>query len=166
MNQLETSTSTGISKKPILIAILIAVAVGMIGGLATEIGPWYLELTKPAWQPPDWLFGPMWTMIYIFTGMAGVRAWRRGNGRQRGLFMSALTINCVLNVFWSILFFYLKRPDIALIEVALLWLSVVGMAVITWPYAKRSSFLLLPYLTWVSIAAYLNWTIVKLNGPF
>lgn len=76
MNQLETSTS--ISKKPILIAILIAIAVGMIGGLATEIGPWYLELTKPAWQPPDWLFGPMWTMIYIFTGMAGVRAWRRG----------------------------------------------------------------------------------------
>ncbi len=60
----------------------------------------------------------------------------------------------------------MKRPDIALIEVALLWLSVVAMAVITWPYAKRSSFLLLPYLTWVAIAAYLNWTIVKLNGPF
>ncbi len=164
MNQ--TETNTGINKKPILVAILIAVAVGMIGGLATEIGPWYLELTKPAWQPPDWLFGPMWTMIYIFTGMAGVRAWRRGNGRQRGLFMSALTINCVLNVLWSILFFYMKRPDIALIEVALLWLSVLTMAVLTWPYAKRSSLLLLPYLTWVAIAAYLNWTIVKLNGSF
>jgi tryptophan-rich sensory protein len=162
----QTETNTGINKKPILVAILIAVAVGMIGGLATEIGPWYLELTKPAWQPPDWLFGPMWTMIYIFTGMAGVRAWRRGNGRQRGLFMSALTINCVLNVLWSILFFYMKRPDIALIEVALLWLSVLAMAVLTWPYAKRSSFLLLPYLIWVAIAAYLNWTIVKLNGPF
>ena len=164
MNQTQTNKTN--SKKPILVAILIAVAVGMVGGLATEIGPWYMELTKPAWQPPDWLFGPVWTLIYIFTGMAGVRAWRRGNGRQRGLFMSALTINCVLNVFWSILFFYLKRPDIALIEVVLLWLSVVAMAVITWPYAKRSSFLLLPYLTWVSIAAYLNWTIVKLNGPF
>jgi benzodiazapine receptor len=162
----QTETNTGINKKPILVAILIAVAVGMIGGLATEIGPWYLELTKPAWQPPDWLFGPMWTMIYIFTGMAGVRAWRRGNGRQRGLFMSALTINCVLNVLWSILFFYMKRPDIALIEVALLWLSVLTMAVLTWPYAKRSSLLLLPYLTWVAIAAYLNWTIVKLNGSF
>ena len=164
MNQIETNTS--MSKKPILIAILIAVAVGMIGGLATEIGPWYLELTKPAWQPPDWLFGPMWTMIYIFTGMAGVRAWRRGNGRQRGLFMSALTINCLLNVLWSILFFYMKRPDIALVEVALLWLSVLTMAVLTWPYAKRSSLLLLPYLIWVAIAAYLNWTIVKLNSPF
>jgi tryptophan-rich sensory protein len=155
-----------ISKKPILVAIVIAVAVGMIGGLATEIGPWYLELTKPAWQPPDWLFGPMWTMIYIFTGVAGVRAWRLGNGRQRGLFMSALTINCVLNVLWSILFFYMKRPDIALIEVALLWLSVLAMAMITWPYTKRASLLLLPYLIWVAIASYLNWTIVKLNGPF
>jgi tryptophan-rich sensory protein len=155
-----------ISKKPILVAIVIAVAVGMIGGLATEIGPWYLELTKPAWQPPDWLFGPMWTMIYIFTGVAGVRAWRLGNGRQRGLFMSALTINCVLNVLWSILFFYMKRPDIALIEVALLWLSVLAMAMITWPYTKRASLLLLPYLIWVTIASYLNWTIVKLNGPF
>ena len=164
MNQDQANIT--ISKKPILVAIVIAVAVGMIGGLATEIGPWYLELTKPAWQPPDWLFGPMWTMIYIFTGVAGVRAWRLGNGRQRGLFMSALTINCVLNVLWSILFFYMKRPDIALIEVALLWLSVLAMAMITWPYTKRASLLLLPYLIWVTIASYLNWTIVKLNGPF
>ena len=164
MNQDQANIT--ISKKPILVAIVIAVAVGMIGGLATEIGPWYLELTKPAWQPPDWLFGPMWTMIYIFTGVAGVRAWRLGNGRQRGLFMSALTINCVLNVLWSILFFYMKRPDIALIEVALLWLSVLDMAMITWPYTKRASLLLLPYLIWVAIASYLNWTIVKLNGPF
>lgn len=164
MNQ--TETTVALSKKPILVAVLIAIVVGMVGGLASEIGPWYLELTKPAWQPPDWLFGPMWTLIYVTTGIAGVRAWRRGNGRQRGLFISALTINCLLNVLWSVLFFYMKRPDIALIEVALLWLSVLAMAIIAWPYAKRSSLLLLPYLIWVAIAAYLNWTIVKLNGPF
>lgn len=169
MNTTETTDASGnepLSKKPILVAILIAVAVGMIGGLATEIGPWYYELTKPAWQPPDWLFGPMWTLIYITTGMAGVRAWRLGNGRQRGLFMSALTINCVLNIAWSLLFFYLKRPDFALVEVVLLWLSVLAMALITWPYAKRSSVLLLPYLIWVAIAAYLNLSIVRLNAPF
>ena len=164
MNQTETTGS--LSKKPILVAILIAITVGMIGGLATEIGPWYMELTTPAWQPPDWLFGPMWTLIYVTTGIAGVRAWRRGTSRQRGLFMSVLTINCLLNVLWSVLFFYMKRPDIALIEVALLWLSVLAMTIIAWPYAKRSSLLLLPYLIWVAIAAYLNWTIVKLNGPF
>ena len=142
-----------LSKKPILVAIAVAVAVGMIGGLATVIGPWYRTLVKPWWQPPDWLFGPVWTMIYIFTGMAGVRAWRLGNDRQRKLFVVALTIN-------------LQRPDHAFTEVIALWLSVALLVVLPWPYSKRSSALLLPYLIWVSIAAYLNWTIVELNGPF
>ena len=155
-----------LSKKPILMATAVAVAVGMIGGLAAEIGPWYRALVKPWWQPPDWLFGPVWTMIYIFTGMAGVRAWRLGNDRQRKLFVVALTINCLLNIAWSVLFFNRQRPDHAFTEIIALWLSVALLVVLPWPYSKRSSALLLPYLIWVSIAAYLNWSIVELNGPF
>ncbi len=153
------------SKKPILIAFLIAIAVGGIGGAATEIGPWYDSLVKPSWQPPDWAFGPVWTLIYITTGIAGVRAWRLGDARQRRLFLIALLINCVLNVLWSLLFFKMQRPDLALIEVVALWLSIVPLILLPWRYSPRSSLLLLPYLAWVSVAAYLNLSIVHLNPP-
>ena len=152
------------SKKPILIAFLIAIAVGGIGGAVTEIGPWYYGLIKPSWQPPDWAFGPVWTLIYITTGIAGVRAWRLGDARQRRLFLTALLINCALNVLWSLLFFKMQRPDFALIEVVALWLSIVPLILLPLRYSPRSSLLMLPYLAWVSVAAYLNLTIVSLNG--
>jgi tryptophan-rich sensory protein len=152
------------SKKPILIAFLLAVAVGGIGGAATEIGPWYFSLIKPTWQPPDWAFGPIWTLIYITTGIAGVRAWRLGDARQRRLFLIALLINCALNVLWSLLFFKMQRPDLALIEVVALWLSIVPLILLPLRYSPRSSLLMLPYLAWVGVAAYLNLTIVRLNG--
>ncbi len=151
------------SKKPILIAFLIAIAVGGIGGAVTEIGPWYYSLIKPTWQPPDWAFGPIWTLIYITTGIAGVRAWRLGDARQRRLFLIALLINCALNVLWSLLFFKIQRPDLALIEVVALWLSIVPLILLPLRYSPRSSLLMLPYLAWVSVAAYLNLTIVRLN---
>jgi benzodiazapine receptor len=152
------------SKKPILIAFLIAIAVGGIGGAATEIGPWYYSLIKPSWQPPDWAFGPVWTLIYITTGIAGVRAWRLGDTRQRRMFLIALLINCVLNLVWSLLFFKMQRPDLALIEVVALWLSIVPLMLLPLRYSPRSSLLMLPYLAWVSVAAYLNLAIVRLNG--
>jgi tryptophan-rich sensory protein len=152
------------SKKPILIAFLLAITVGGIGGAVTEIGPWYFSLIKPTWQPPDWAFGPIWTLIYITTGIAGVRAWRLGDSRQRRLFLIALLINCGLNVLWSLLFFKMQRPDLALIEVVALWLSIVPLILLPLRYSPRSSLLILPYLAWVSVAAYLNLTIVRLNG--
>ena len=151
------------SKKPILIAFLLAIAVGGIGGALTEIGPWYISLIKPSWQTPDWAFGPIWTLIYITTGIAGGRAWRLGDAGQRRMFLIALLINCGLNVLWSLLFFKMHRPDLALIEVAVLWLSIVPLILLPLRYSPRSSLLMLPYLAWVSVAAYLNLTIVRLN---
>ncbi len=151
------------SKKPVLIAFLLAILVGGIGGAATEIGPWYYSLIKPAWQPPDWAFGPIWTLIYITTGIAGVRAWRLGNEQQRRYFLGALLLNCALNLLWSLLFFKIQRPDLALIEVVVLWLSILPLILLPLRYSPRSSLLLLPYLAWVSVAAYLNLTIVQLN---
>ncbi|MBM3337809.1 MAG: tryptophan-rich sensory protein [Betaproteobacteria bacterium] len=151
------------SKKPVLIAFLLAILVGGIGGAATEIGPWYYSLIKPAWQPPDWAFGPIWTLIYITTGIAGVRAWRLGNEQQQRYFLGALLLNCALNLLWSLLFFKIQRPDIALIEVVVLWLSILPLILLPLRYSPRSSLLLLPYLAWVSVAAYLNLTIVRLN---
>ena len=151
-------------KKPVVIAFLLAFVVAGIGGAATDIGPWYFNLVKPAWQPPDWAFGPIWTLIYITTGIASVRAWRLGDELQRSNFLLALLINCVLNVLWSVLFFKMQRPDVALIEVVVFWLSIVPLILLPLRYSPRSSLLMLPYLAWVSVAAYLNLTIVRLNG--
>jgi tryptophan-rich sensory protein len=150
-------------KKPVVIAFLVVFAVAGLGGAATVIGPWYFNLIKPAWQPPDWAFGPIWTLIYITTGIASVRAWRLGDELQRSNFLLALLINCVLNVFWSVLFFKMQRPDVALIEVVVFWLSIVPLILLPLRYSPRSSLLMLPYLAWVSVAAYLNLTIVRLN---
>ncbi|MEY4369015.1 MAG: hypothetical protein RL564_965 [Pseudomonadota bacterium] len=154
------------SKKPIVIAILLSLIVGGLGGAATEIGPWYFQLQKPSWQPPDWLFGPAWTTIYVLTSIAGVKAWRRANEVQRRYFMGALLLNLVLNLLWSLIFFTSQRPDIALIEVVPLWLSILLMALLVRSYSPVSALLVLPYLGWVAFAAYLNWTIVTLNAPF
>lgn len=154
------------SKKPIVIAILLSLIVGGLGGAATEIGPWYFQLQKPSWQPPDWLFGPAWTTIYVLTSIAGVKAWRRADEVQRRYFMGALLLNLVLNLLWSLIFFTSQRPDIALIEVVPLWLSVLLMVLLVRSYSPVSALLMLPYLGWVAFAAYLNWTIVTLNAPF
>ena len=161
MNQLAPA-----SKRPTLIAILLVLAVGGIGGAATEIGPWYLQLVKPSWQPPDWAFGPVWTLLYITTSIAGVRAWRNANPQQKNYFLAAVLMNCVLNVLWSVLFFKLHRPDIALMEVGALWLSVLILTILPWPYSRLSTWLMVPHLFWVSTAACLNMFTVKLNGPF
>ncbi len=154
------------SKKPIYIAILLSLLVGGLGGAATEIGPWYFQLQKPSWQPPDWLFGPAWTTIYVATSIAGVKAWRRADDVQRRYFMGALLLNLVLNLLWSLIFFTSQRPDIALIEVIPLWLSILLMVLLVRGYSPVSAWLMMPYLCWVAFAAYLNWTIVKLNAPF
>ena len=153
-------------RKPVFIAVLLAIVTGGVGGLATEIGPWYFNLAKPSWQPPDWLFGPVWTTIYILTGIAGVRAWRRADDVQRRHLMGALLLNIVLNILWSAIFFTAHRPDIALIEVVALWLSILLIALLVRRYSPMSALLLLPYLAWVAFAAYLNLTIVRLNAPF
>lgn len=154
------------SKKPIYIAILLSVLVGGIGGAATDIGPWYYQLQKPSWQPPDWLFGPAWTTIYILTSIAGVKAWRRANEVQRRYFLGALLLNLALNLLWSLIFFASQRPDIALLEVVPLWLSILLMMILVRGYSPVSTWLMLPYFAWVTFATYLNWTIVQLNAPF
>lgn len=145
------------------IAVLTAVA----GGLATQIGPWYYALKKPSFQPPDWLFGPVWTLIYGLTALAAILAWRAArSATQRRWMLALFAANIALNVGWSVLFFTLRRPDLALIEVALLWLSVLALVIHCGALHRTSRLLLLPYLAWVSFASCLNYGIVQLNAPF
>lgn len=153
--------------QPVAVAAIAAVAVAVLGGLMTDIGPWYRSLQQPAWKPPDWAFGPAWTVIYALTAIAGVRAWREAPGRrERETMLVLFSANAFLNVLWSLLFFRLRRPDWALVEVVLLWLSVLVLIVVVGRWSRGAAWLLLPYLLWVTYAGALNWANVRLNGPF
>ena len=150
--------------RPVLVAACAALLVALLGAATTDIGPWYYALQKPSWQPPDWLFGPVWTLIYGLTALAGVLAWNRVRDRafrQRMLLLFAA--NAILNVLWSELFFGLHRPDWALLEVVPFWLSILVLVVVLWPVSLTSGLVLLPYLAWVLFAGILNYEINQLN---
>jgi tryptophan-rich sensory protein len=150
---------------PLVVAAAVVVAVALTGGLLTEIGPWYKALKKPSWQPPDWLFGPAWTLIFALIAVSVAVAWRdaRSNG-ERAAILALFIVNALLNIAWSLLFFAWRRPDWSVVEVVLLWLSIVGLMVRVWPVNRLAALLLAPYLAWVSFAAVLNWAVVRLNG--
>jgi tryptophan-rich sensory protein len=151
----------------IIVAVLLALALSGAGGLLTEIGPWYRNLKKPSWQPPDWAFGPAWTLILGMAAASGVLAWHNTHDAASHLRIGLLFgANFCCHLIWSPLFFKLKRPDWALFEVVFLWLSILALVIGLAPYSATASWLVVPYLAWVTFAAWLNWTIVKLNGPF
>jgi translocator protein len=145
-------------------AILWAVILGGIGGLLTEIGPWYRALKKPVFQPPDWAFGPAWTIILGLAGWSAYMAYMATNDPfNRATVVILFAVNFVAHFVWSPLFFKFKRPDLALIEVVFLWLSCLALCVFLRPISVTASWLVAPYLAWVSFAACLNAAIVKLN---
>jgi benzodiazapine receptor len=145
----------------------VAVIVAVAGGVLTEIGPWYAGLKKPSWQPPDWAFGPVWTVILILAAISAALAWDAAKDPGgRAAVLIVLIANSVLNIAWSGIFFKMKRPDWALIEVAMLWLSIVALIVVLGFYSALAGLLMVPYLIWVSIASFLNYRIVQLNKPF
>jgi tryptophan-rich sensory protein len=151
----------------ILVATVITVAMLGLGGLMTKIDAWYRDLRKPSWNPPNWLFGPAWTIILALAAWAGVSAWDAApTGGDHGRIAALFGVNIVLHALWSPLFFNLRRPDWALIEAPLLWLSVAALMVGLTPYSHLAPWLLAPYLLWVSFAVVLNAVIVRMNGPF
>ncbi len=151
----------------IIVAALWGIVVAAAGASLTELSSWYHTIRKPSWQPPDWLFGPAWTVILTLASISAFFAWRAAPNRDARLLIAVLfLLNGIANVLWSPLFFKLRRPDWALWEVPLLWLSVLVPIVLLFPISRPASLLLVPYLLWVSFAAYLNLTIVRLNQPF
>ena len=160
-------TLDGLDLKAIGIAALAALVVATIGGLLTDLGPWYKGLIQPRWKPPDWAFGPIWTLIFGAAAAAGAVAWQRApSDPDRVCMVVQFALNGVLNILWSVLYFRLKRPDWALAELVLLWLSVASLIVTMASYAPMSSWLLVPYLVWVTTAGLLNRATIRLNGPF
>jgi len=150
-----------------MIAAAVALFLGGFGGLMTPIGQWYHDLRKPALQPPNWLFGPAWTVILGLAAWSAVVAWNASPDQAaRTSVIILFTTNAVLHALWSPLFFRARRPDWALIEVVFLWASLVALVAGLWPISHRASLLIVPYLLWVSFATWLNSAIVRLNRPF
>lgn len=152
---------------PVAAAIGWAVILGLGGGLLTSIGPWYHNLKKPSWQPPDWLFGPAWTIILALAAWAAIKVWGiTGSYDTRYEIITVYAVNFVAHFLWSPIFFTLRRPDWALIEVVFLWISVAVMLYVNISISLTAGLMILPYLLWVSFAAAINAKIVALNGPF
>jgi benzodiazapine receptor len=147
----------------LLAFIAVCLGVGALGGAvtATSVGTWYQQLNKPSFNPPDWVFGPVWTALYIAMVVAAWRVWR-----AQGLTRLPLTLfaaQLALNLGWSILFFGMRQIGLALIEIAVLFMAIVSTASVFRRTDRAAALLLVPYLTWVAYAAMLNWVIWRLN---
>lgn len=145
--------------KKLLIALVLPQLAGAIGGLLTApaINSWYQYLVKPSFSPPNWLFAPAWTTLYLLMGLSWYLAWKKGAPKR--LFL----IHLAFNSLWSVLFFGLKSPGLALVEIIVLWILILAVILQFHRYSKLASWLLVPYLLWVSFAAYLNFSIFRLN---
>jgi len=144
------------------ISVGVTLAVGFIGSLFTtpSISTWYTTLNKPSFNPPNWIFGPVWTLLFIMMAISFYLVW------QKGLTLTAVLIfvlQLILNTLWSLFFFYLKNPALALMEIIFLWLAILANIVIFYSISKTAGVFLVPYILWVSFAAFLNYTITSLN---
>jgi translocator protein len=143
--------------------VVLCFGVLVLGGMATgpALDDWYPALRKPAWNPPGWVFGPVWTLLYPAIAVAGWLAWREGRARA-GVLLYLLQL--ALNAAWPWLFFFERRPDLALACIAALWLAILATIVAFRRVSGTAALLLLPYLAWVGFAAALNHAIWRLNG--
>lgn len=150
------------------VCILIPLLVGWVGGIFTSssVGGWYLNLNKPSFNPPSWVFAPVWTLLFVLMGLSLYFVFvdrKNKNLENRKIFLWLFGIQLGLNLFWSILFFGLRNPFYALIEIFVLWVFILLTLIYGFKINKKSGWLLLPYILWVSFATILNYNIVLLN---
>jgi benzodiazapine receptor len=148
----------------LLISLAVCFSAAGIGSLATtpNIATWYAGLAKPSWNPPNWIFGPVWTALYISMAVAAWLVWQQGGLWQWALGLFALQL--VLNAAWSWLFFGFHMPGAAFAEIVVLLAAIVATTIAFWPKSMMAGILMLPYLGWVAFATVLNFTIWRLNG--
>jgi|SRR5271157_327830 len=147
-----------------VVSLLIVFGIATLGGFFTNLSvdSWYPSLAKPPWTPSGATIGSVWTILYSFMGIAAWIVWRRGSGgRQRPLAIYALQL--LLNAGWSALFFGLRSPGLALLEIGILWLAILATSVTFWKVSKLAGVLMVPYLIWVGFAGVLNALIWKMN---
>ncbi len=136
-----------------------------VGSLATtsSVNGWFAEVNKPTWNPPNWIFGPVWTTLFLMMGVAAWLVWKKSGFKNAKLELSWFLFHLVLNVLWSVLFFGMQQMGMACIEIVVLWLSIAATIFMFYQHSKLAAGLLVPYLMWVSFATFLNYTIWRLN---
>ena len=148
----------------LIMAITMPLLIGFSSSFFTvsEIGSWYQTIQKPSWNPPNWIFGPVWTTLYVLMGISLFLIWR-SSASQKRIAIILFAIQLILNFFWSVIFFKRHQPGFAFAEILALWLMILLSIFAFGRINKLAAWLLVPYISWVSFAAILNFTIWQLN---
>lgn len=147
----------------LVIFLALTYGVAAIGGASSGPDEWYQNLAKPSWTPPPWVFGPAWGLLYTLMAVAAWLVWRQAGQTPVVLPLGLYALQLVLNGLWSLLFFGLHSPGLAMIDIVLLWFAIVATTYAFWQVSTAAGILLLPYLMWVSFASTLNYAIWRLN---
>jgi len=145
--------------------LALSLSAGVVGSLftAASVSGWYAELEKPVFTPPSWIFAPVWTALYVLMAVSGWLLWRRRKESDIRAALGLFAVQLVLNVLWSVLFFGLRLPGWAFLEIIVLWLAIALYSAAAARVSRAASLLFLPYLAWVGYAAVLNYSIWTLN---
>ena len=165
MNEAQRASSGGARRLALPGFVALCLGVAAIGGYATStsVGGWYQALAKPAFTPPDGVFPPVWTVLYLMMAVAGWRVWRAEGFAGRETALALFGAQLALNLLWSMLFFAARRIDLALLDIVLLWVAIAATGAAFWRIDRLAGALFLPYLAWVTYAALLNATIWQMN---
>ncbi len=147
------------------VAVIVCYGAALLGNLATmpQLPTWYANIEKPTWTPPDWLFGPVWSLLYAMMAVAVWLIWRKAGWRAGKKPLIWFGCQLALNSFWSILFFGIHSPGWAFVDILFLWLAILMSIRTFWPLSRLAAALLIPYFLWVSFASVLNATIWQMN---
>jgi tryptophan-rich sensory protein len=150
----------------LIVSIIICQLAGAVGSIFTapSIPTWYASLTKPAFSPPNWLFAPVWITLFLLMGISLYLVWEKGLKKRRAkIAVSIFAVQLILNSLWSLLFFGLQSPFLALAEIIILWISIALTIYCFHKISRKAAYILLPYIVWVTIATFLNYYIWVLN---
>src|SRR5262249_7980269 len=147
-------------KAALIVFIVAVVGIGLVIGLTNIPGDWYASLNKPSFNPPNWIFGPVWTVLYVLIAIAGWQCWTQS---RHGTAMKVWFVQMILNFLWSPVFFGAHLPTAALVVIALLLVAIVAFIALAWRRIHIAALLFLPYAAWVAFATLLNASIVALN---
>ena len=149
----------------LVVSIIVAFAAAAIGGMATAeaIPVWYNGLKKPWFTPPEWAFGPVWTILYLLMAIAAWLVWEQNSAKSIAIPLGLYAAQLALNVLWSFIFFYKRKLRAGFIDIIALWAAILVTLILFWNVDTLAGLLFIPYLAWVTIASALNYKVWKLN---
>ena len=160
---------TGMTKRRefvgLAVCIFVVFAAAAVGSPFTRHATrtWYQEIDRPVWTPPDWVFGPVWSVLYVMMAVAAWLVWRKGGFRAQRLGLGLFAAQLVLNAAWTPIFFGLKAFGLAFAEIVLLWCAILATIIVFWRVKRAAAWLMTPYLAWVTYASTLNFGVWWLN---